>query len=584
MPPVNPANPNVGPQALRRFLLKARWRQPPSGQSLDLARPILVHLAPGARRKLGVQSFYVRPTVVFAPPLPPPVKIGLARNARRRLGTLSFYSQPAVTTAATFLAPPAQRRLAAQPKPHARSFLRSPPPPNLVQSHYRFRNDDGDETTATWRAAVDTVPANIPINTLFRLRVAVTETMGGDPPLHTYSLEWRQNGGAWTTTGSENSGAVVQGSTPTGCPNNTPTTQQISGGGFNPGFVQRGNNTAGIDIIPLRTLENEWTIRIGHNGGAVAGDVFDFRVISDGVVLQAYAVTPSVTVSALVETAPSAARKLAPSAQPARRSHSKLFSPSVVIAAAVAPFAPIRARLAAQPPHRKLGVRSFFTKPTVIAAADATPVPPTQVTLAPQPRPRTRSFRTRTSVPIPAVPPNEEQQQIRVRLAPQPVPKRYWFLRAPVLVNFPVPVVLQTRIAVAESIKRRLGVRSFFIRPVMVTAQAVVPTSDQQKIDVHFVPQPKQARRPIQRLRPPTVLAAPAAPTKQQQQIRILLVASPQPSRGTHYKLEPPAVVVPFIPPAPPAPQTPTVTGNFIDRRSRRTERRELFTRGRRDG
>jgi hypothetical protein len=61
----------------------------------------------------------------------------------------------------------------------------------LAQSHYRFRNDDGSETTATWAAAEDT---NVTIAALTpkRLRVEIGAT--GNPASAAYKLQYRKVG------------------------------------------------------------------------------------------------------------------------------------------------------------------------------------------------------------------------------------------------------------------------------------------------------------------------------------------------------------------------------------------------------
>jgi hypothetical protein len=65
----------------------------------------------------------------------------------------------------------------------------------LTQEGFRFRNDDGSESAATWLAAQDT---NItqPVNTNTRLRVLLDAS--GDPAAGTYQLEWQKvSEGVW---------------------------------------------------------------------------------------------------------------------------------------------------------------------------------------------------------------------------------------------------------------------------------------------------------------------------------------------------------------------------------------------------
>ncbi len=56
---------------------------------------------------------------------------------------------------------------------------------NLVQEHYRWRNDDGSESAATWIAPMDTAATNQPKNTPLRLRLSIANT-GNEA----YDSEW----------------------------------------------------------------------------------------------------------------------------------------------------------------------------------------------------------------------------------------------------------------------------------------------------------------------------------------------------------------------------------------------------------
>lgn len=61
----------------------------------------------------------------------------------------------------------------------------------LDQTHYRFRNDDGSETGATWAASEDT-PITLAKNTPKRLRVQIQST--GDKASASYKLQYRKVG------------------------------------------------------------------------------------------------------------------------------------------------------------------------------------------------------------------------------------------------------------------------------------------------------------------------------------------------------------------------------------------------------
>lgn len=79
----------------------------------------------------------------------------------------------------------------------SRAFLRQrpritvTPAPTLIQSAFRFRNDNGDETTATW---VDSENTNISLakNTPKRIRIQTDTT--GDTPSVRKKLQYRKVG------------------------------------------------------------------------------------------------------------------------------------------------------------------------------------------------------------------------------------------------------------------------------------------------------------------------------------------------------------------------------------------------------
>ena len=67
---------------------------------------------------------------------------------------------------------------------------------SVEQESFRFRNDDGSESAATWKAAQD-VNASVGIDEVFRLRFLLNAT--GDPAAQSYQLEYRKVGAAsWT--------------------------------------------------------------------------------------------------------------------------------------------------------------------------------------------------------------------------------------------------------------------------------------------------------------------------------------------------------------------------------------------------
>ena len=109
-------------------------------------------------------------------------------------------------------------------------------PPALVQDHYRWRNDDGSEVTATWKAPVDT-KAFASTNENIRLRFAVNNIMAdGNSTLGLQYCVGSTNG-PWTDlTATNMSNEFVMSETPNYV-NLTPTTDLLPGSGI---FISTG--------------------------------------------------------------------------------------------------------------------------------------------------------------------------------------------------------------------------------------------------------------------------------------------------------------------------------------------------------
>ena len=69
-------------------------------------------------------------------------------------------------------------------------ILRLPPPPSLAQEGYRWRNDDGSESTATFRQLQD-VDDSIAKEINVRLRTLIDAT--GDPASEQYQIEYKED-------------------------------------------------------------------------------------------------------------------------------------------------------------------------------------------------------------------------------------------------------------------------------------------------------------------------------------------------------------------------------------------------------
>lgn len=172
--------------------------------------------------------------------------------------------------------------------------------PAYDQSDYRGRNDDGSETSATWKASTNTdYEINPAQSTNHRVRIAVTEGNGVKDSNVAFRLQYSKNGGAWTDVGTATSNVQAAGST--NVSDGTQTTQQITtntfaGGELAVGDAVAGDNTA-IDFAGGDTAEVEFSIEI-IDADVAQADTIDLRVTQDdGTVLSSYTNTPTVTVN-----------------------------------------------------------------------------------------------------------------------------------------------------------------------------------------------------------------------------------------------------------------------------------------------
>ncbi|MDH3673652.1 MAG: hypothetical protein OES46_21260, partial [Gammaproteobacteria bacterium] len=186
------------------------------------------------------------------------------------------------------------------------------------QDSYRFRDDDGNETGATWLAAANTTPPDIALDTNFRLRFLIqnTKAFTGGPATHDFRIEYRVNTGggfgSWTNPdGQGNSIKPVKASLSNEFTDGSNTTQQLGSGTFTGGEMEESSYF--MDGITKTVGNDEFELEfcLAFNSSATtpasAGDIFEFRIrYFDGGVqdLGSYTNTPSVTAAAGGATTP----------------------------------------------------------------------------------------------------------------------------------------------------------------------------------------------------------------------------------------------------------------------------------------
>lgn len=166
------------------------------------------------------------------------------------------------------------------------------------QLEFRFRNDDGSQTTATWRQALNTNDS-WRVTTGLRVRFTMLELGGGGSTSKTFTLYYSKNSGSYTAVGAS---TPIQFSLSSNFANNDNTTQQISvGGTYVATNLGMQETTGGItNTVPASNqFEAEWCLII--DAAQVAdGDTFDLRVYKTSSPVNTYTQTPRITVSTTI--------------------------------------------------------------------------------------------------------------------------------------------------------------------------------------------------------------------------------------------------------------------------------------------
>lgn len=181
--------------------------------------------------------------------------------------------------------------------------------PVLDQDAYRFRNDDGDEATATWRQPANT-PDTIPLDTRFRARFAIEETAGVNPRDDvSYNLEYRRKPsggsfGAWTPVDTLSARHVKPSDSPN-VADGAATTRQIwpTSSGFAAGsFDDLSGSISGpsVSLGAAEKTELEWSVIIDSAAGAADADEIELRILARSATFETwgYTNTASLTVGA----------------------------------------------------------------------------------------------------------------------------------------------------------------------------------------------------------------------------------------------------------------------------------------------
>lgn len=133
--------------------------------------------------------------------------------------------------------------------------------PTLGQKQYRWRNDDGNQAAATWKAAANT-PIIITATDIVRLRLELANTGTGTGPVN-QTLEYSSNNGvSWTAMNNPATNAFTYQAS-TFAANGSNTTSQM--GAATPGTFVSGrfvsNPGTAVNLANGNKTEYEWCIK-----------------------------------------------------------------------------------------------------------------------------------------------------------------------------------------------------------------------------------------------------------------------------------------------------------------------------------
>lgn len=176
-----------------------------------------------------------------------------------------------------------------------------------TQTHFRWRNDDGSETTATWKANLDTSITGVNSGDSLRLRISTEEggTAAGTGQTFTAKFEYSSNAtacnnGTWTALTTSSANWLIFNSA--NITNGGATTQQISSGSaktFTAGLLSDTAQPSSISSFVNKVTEHEMAIQA--NSPAVS-TTYRFRLSSNGTVYNSYTQCAVVTTGAAATT------------------------------------------------------------------------------------------------------------------------------------------------------------------------------------------------------------------------------------------------------------------------------------------
>jgi len=180
-------------------------------------------------------------------------------------------------------------------------------PASFTQRAFRGRNDNGDETTATWKATQGTDWTQA-VDENFRVRFCAQEGAGCAGSNKVWQLQYNLAAAGWNAVNATSS--VVRSSASPNVTDGIGTTEQLTGGtgtfqggsGSTGGFDEVNGAAGGnsMDVAASGHSEAEFCIQI-RSADVTNGQTLQLRITDAGSALASYTSTPTITVSELTQ-------------------------------------------------------------------------------------------------------------------------------------------------------------------------------------------------------------------------------------------------------------------------------------------
>lgn len=174
----------------------------------------------------------------------------------------------------------------------------APVNPSFTQQSFRFRNDDGSQTTATWSQTANVNDQRKPF-VIFRCRFLIQQTVStaNTALARAFKLRYSLNSGTYTDVGAQGSSTVIRYADSPNITDDEVTTQQLGTGSFVAGDVDENGDTGTITFTSAALSETEIEFVLELDGANInVNDTLDLRVYeTNNTVLAAYTQTASIS-------------------------------------------------------------------------------------------------------------------------------------------------------------------------------------------------------------------------------------------------------------------------------------------------